>query len=81
MEKESENLQRRLDDAEQRLLAVMDYITENLIELNAVENERGLSAELHGRKCALVEVMERLMEWEKAKEYGYDWDVETEFPV
>ena len=81
MEKESRKRQKCLRDAEECLLATMDYITENLIELNALENESGLSAELHGRKCGLVEVMERLMEWKDAKKYGYDWDVETEFPV
>ena len=63
------------------ILGAMDYILESLLELNAIEQEQDLTPALYGRKCAFVEAMEKLMEWPDAKEFGYTWNVETEFPV
>ena len=74
-------LRKRLNEAEGIMLKTMDYITENLRELNAIEEAGQLTPELYNRKCALVEILENLMTWSEAKNYGYSWDVETEFPV
>ena len=63
------------------VLGAMDYLTECLTELDVYEKEGLMTQALLGRKCALVEAMEKLMEWPDAKEFGYTWDVETEFPV
>ncbi len=79
--KELTRLTKQQNDAEGVLLKTMDYITENLGELNTIERAGQLTPELYSRKCALVEILENLMAWSEAKNYGYTWDVETEFPI
>ena len=79
--KELTRLTKRLNEAEGILLKTMDYITENLNDLNEVEEAGQLTSELYSRKCALVEILENLIAWPEAKNHGYIWNVETEFPI
>ena len=36
---------------------------------------------LEGEKFAYVECLEMIQEWEKADEYGLDYDIEEKYPV
>ncbi len=78
---ESNKPMKKLNEASEIILKTMDYITECLQELNGIEEGGKLTPVLYSRKCAMVEILENLMTWSEAKDYGYSWDVETEFPV
>ena len=80
MEETNEILQ-KYNELKELVLNTMEYIKDGLVDINAIEFERNLSPDLVGRKCAFVEILERLMTWSDAKDRGYDWNVETEFPV
>ncbi len=69
--------------AEETLLLLMDEITTSLEELQAVQNEDGRPTNKYvdGAKNAYVTCLEYLKYWEKAEEYGLDFDIEEIFPV
>ena len=67
--------------AEKVILSAMDYALSQLLEIEEEERENGFQRELYARKCALVEMLSQLMKWPDAAKYGYDWNVEEEFPV
>ena len=81
MEEEIAKLKNQLKERQDYYLAVMEYITDNLVAMRSLTPEENRSSALYGRKCAFVEIMECLMAWKGAKKFGYDWDVEEEFPL
>ena len=78
---EKKKLSEKIRETETAILEAIDYIIDCLADLNELEAEERLSPELYGRKCGLVEALEKLMEWRGAKEHGFDLDVEREFPI
>ena len=70
--------------AEDTLLLLMDEITTALEELQADQNKDGgnpTNKYVDGAKSAYVTCLEYLKYWEKAEEYGLDFDIEEIFPV
>ena len=70
--------------AEDTLLLIIDEVTTALEELQADQNENGgnpTNQYVDGAKSAFVSCLEYLKYWEKAEEYGLDFDIEEIFPV
>ena len=63
--------------AEEVLETLIDVIETGCDELNAPRIKYfGL-----GVKSAYVECLEYIQEWEKAKEYGLDYEIEDRYPI
>lgn len=67
--------------AEEILTMMMDCLISNLEECEEEEQKGKLSEFAYGSKTAYVEMLELIQRWEKAEEYGLDWDIEENFPV
>ena len=64
--------------AEGILKYLIDILEEDLEELNTLEVVDDFS---NGEKHACVECLEVIREWEKAEDYGLDYDIEERFPL
>lgn len=66
--------------AEEVLIHAIDLLTAYLIDLSDTRNTRKEQF-AYGEKTAYTECLEVIAEWEHAKEYGLDFEVEERFPL
>ena len=68
-------------NAEETLVAMIDYITVCLEEIASLDEKDLASQFQRGQETALVECLELIQRWEKASENGLDFNIEETFPV
>ena len=66
--------------AEEILLEIYDNFSTGLDEIHEAFPNQPIPDFLRGTKNAYIEGLQTIQKWERAKEIGLDWEIESEFP-